>query len=156
MAASCFATPLSSSSSRSSSNAIPKCKTLIPSCSYLKASTTPLHLSSLSRHCVAQRLQQIKVSSSSSELSVLDEEKQEEVEVDGETGEETEAEPVVMKKPRPCELYVCNIPRSYDIAQLLEMFQPFGTVISVEVRRINLTSSYPPHTCLFVSVSWLK
>ncbi|KAH0905397.1 hypothetical protein HID58_037224 [Brassica napus] len=132
---SCFATPLSSSSSRSSSNAIPKCKTLIPSCSYLKASTTPLHLSSLSRHCVAQRLQQIKVSSSSSELSVLDEEKQEEVEVDGETGEETEAEPVVMKKPRPCELYVCNIPRSYDIAQLLEMFQPFGTVISVEVSR---------------------
>lgn len=158
MAASCFATPLSSSSSRSSSNAIPKCKTLIPSFSHLKASTTSFHLSFLSRHCVAQRLQ-IKVSSSS-ELSVLEEEKvveeEEEVEVDGETGEETEAEPVVMKKPRPCELYVCNIPRSYDIAQLLEMFQPFGTVISVEVRRINLTSSYPPHTCLFVSVSWLK
>ncbi|XP_013586385.1 PREDICTED: 31 kDa ribonucleoprotein, chloroplastic isoform X2 [Brassica oleracea var. oleracea] len=131
MAASCFATPLSSSS-RSSSNAIPKCKAIIPSCSYLKASTTSFHLSSLSRHCVAQRLQ-IKVSSYSSELSVLDEEKQEEVEGDGETGEETEAEPVVvMKKPRPCELYVCNIPRSYDIAQLLEMFQPFGTVISVE------------------------
>ncbi|CAN7138602.1 unnamed protein product [Brassica rapa subsp. narinosa] len=140
MAASCFATPLSSSSSRSSSNAIPKCKTLIPSFSHLKASTTSFHLSSLSRHCVAQRLQQIKVSSSSSsELSVLEEEKvveeEEEVEVDGETGEETEAEPVVMKKPRPCELYVCNIPRSYDIAQLLEMFQPFGTVISVEVSR---------------------
>ncbi|CAN6876516.1 unnamed protein product [Brassica oleracea var. botrytis] len=134
MAASCFATPLSSSS-RSSSNAIPKCKAIIPSCSYLKASTTSFHLSSLSRHCVAQRLQ-IKVSSYSSELSVLDEEKQEEVEGDGETGEETEAEPVVvMKKPRPCELYVCNIPRSYDIAQLLEMFQPFGTVISVEVSR---------------------
>ncbi|KAF2548983.1 hypothetical protein F2Q70_00019152 [Brassica cretica] len=137
MAASCFATPLSSSSSsRSSSNAIPKCKAIIPSCSYLKASTTPFHLPSLSRHCVAQRLQ-IKVSSSSSsELSVLDEEKVVEVEGDGETGEETEAEPVVvMKKPRPCELYVCNIPRSYDIAQLLEMFQPFGTVISVEVSR---------------------
>ncbi|KAL0700493.1 hypothetical protein Bca4012_056615 [Brassica carinata] len=134
MAASCFAIPLSSSS-RSSTNAIPKCKTLISSCSYvasLKASST----SSLSRNFVAQRLQ-IKVSSSS-ELSVLDEEKQveeEEAKGDGETGEETEAEPVVMKKPRPCELYVCNIPRSHDIPQLLDMFQPFGTVISVEVSR---------------------
>ncbi|KAJ0245304.1 Uncharacterized protein HA466_0187560 [Hirschfeldia incana] len=132
MAASCFAIPLSS---RSSSNAIPKCKTLTSSCSYiasLKTSSTSFHLSSLSR----QRLQLKVSSSSSSELSVLDEEKvEEEVKVDGETGEETEAEPVGMKKPRPCELYVCNIPRSYDIPQLLEMFQPFGTVISVEVSR---------------------
>ncbi|KAJ4914567.1 RNA-binding (RRM/RBD/RNP motifs) family protein [Raphanus sativus] len=131
---SCFAIPLSSS--RSSSNAIPKCKTLTSSCFYvasLKASTTSFHLSSLSR----QRLQ-LKVFSSSSELSVLDEATQEaedEVKVDGETGEETEAEPVVTKKPRPCELYVCNIPRSYDITQLLDMFQSFGTVISVEVSR---------------------
>ncbi|CAH8319093.1 unnamed protein product [Eruca vesicaria subsp. sativa] len=138
MAASCFATPLSSPSS---SNDILKCKTLISSSPYvasLKASSTSFHHSSLSRHFVAKPLQ-IKVYSSS-ELSVLDEEKQqeeEEVKVDGETGEETEAEAeaVVMKKQRPCELYVCNIPRSYDITQLLEMFQPFGTVISVEVSR---------------------
>lgn len=145
MAASCFAIPLSSSS-RSSHNAIPKYKTLISSSySYLESlkpqfsSSNSFHLSSLSRLFVAHQLQ-IKVSSS--ELSVLDEEEEEE-EVKGEgevkTGEgETngdsvvsEAEPV--KKPRPCELYVCNIPRSYDIAQLLDMFQPFGTVISVEV-----------------------
>ncbi|ESQ36731.1 hypothetical protein EUTSA_v10008355mg [Eutrema salsugineum] len=140
MAASCFAIPLSSSS-RSSYNAISKYKTRISSISSysclesLKAqfsSSTSFHLSSLSRPFVAQPLQ-IKVSSS--ELSVLDEEKEEVVKGDGEKGEETEAEPVVMKKPRPCELYVCNIPRSYDIAQLLEMFQPFGTVISVEVSR---------------------
>ncbi|KAL1220692.1 RNA-binding protein CP31B [Cardamine amara subsp. amara] len=148
MAASCFAIPLSSSS-RSSYNAIPKYKTLISSTSSyysyiesLKAkfpSSTSFHLSSLSCPFEAQPLQ-VKVSSS--ELSVLDEE---EVKGEGEvkTGEgETdgdkvvsEAEPAVMKKPRPCELYVCNIPKSYDIAQLLEMFQPFGTVLSVEVSR---------------------
>ncbi|AEE27231.1 unnamed protein product [Arabidopsis thaliana] len=141
MAASCFAIPLSSSS-RSSHNAIPKYKTLISSSSYsylesLKlqfSSSNSFHHSSLSRPFVAQPLQ-IKVSSS--ELSVLDEEKEEEV-VKGEAEPNkdsvvSKAEPV--KKPRPCELYVCNIPRSYDIAQLLDMFQPFGTVISVEVSR---------------------
>ncbi|KAG8663688.1 33 kDa ribonucleoprotein, chloroplastic isoform X2 [Manihot esculenta] len=36
------------------------------------------------------------------------------------------------KQPRPCELYVCNLPRSCDISELAEMFKPFGTVISVE------------------------
>lgn len=154
MAASCFAIPLSSSS-RSSYNAIPKYKTLISSSSsssysYLESlkpqfpSSTSFHLSSLSRPFVAQPLQ-IKVSSS--EVSVLDEEevkeeggvKTGEGETDGDTVV-SEAEPVAMKKPRPCELYVCNIPRSYDIAQLLEMFQPFGTVISVEVILKNSSS----------------
>ncbi|KAF5732007.1 hypothetical protein HS088_TW18G00695 [Tripterygium wilfordii] len=33
------------------------------------------------------------------------------------------------------ELYVCNLPRSSDIAELLKMFQPFGTVVSVQVSR---------------------
>lgn len=36
-------------------------------------------------------------------------------------------------RARPCELYVCNLPRSFDITELLEMFKPFGTVISAEV-----------------------
>ncbi|KAF2315159.1 hypothetical protein GH714_038293 [Hevea brasiliensis] len=39
------------------------------------------------------------------------------------------------RQPRPCELYVCNLPRSCDISELVEMFKPFGTVISVEVSR---------------------
>ncbi|XP_031250995.1 RNA-binding protein CP33, chloroplastic-like [Pistacia vera] len=38
-------------------------------------------------------------------------------------------------RARPSELYVCNLPRSYDISELVEMFKPFGTVISVEVSR---------------------
>ncbi|KAL9435346.1 hypothetical protein AB3S75_021594 [Citrus x aurantiifolia] len=38
-------------------------------------------------------------------------------------------------RARPCELYVCNLPRSFDISELLEMFKPFGTVLSVEVSR---------------------
>ncbi|KFK42499.1 hypothetical protein AALP_AA1G001400 [Arabis alpina] len=125
MAASGFAVPLSSSS-RSSYNAIPKHKTIISSSSssysYFETLKTQFpSSSSLSRPFLAQ----IKVSAS--ELSLLDEEKVQ--------GEETEVEPIAIKKSRPCELYVCNIPRSYDIAQLLEMFQPFGTVISVEVSR---------------------
>ena len=37
------------------------------------------------------------------------------------------------KKPRPCELYVCNIPRSVDETQLLQIFNPFGSLLSVEV-----------------------
>ncbi|XP_010474694.1 PREDICTED: 28 kDa ribonucleoprotein, chloroplastic-like [Camelina sativa] len=141
---SCFAIPLSSSSSsssRTSHNAIPKYKTLISSF-YLESlkphqfpSSNSFHLSSLSRPFVAQQpLQPNKVSSS--ELSVVEETKpvvQGETDGDAVVSEATAAAPV--KKPRPCELYVCNIPKSYDIAHLLEMFQPFGTVISVEVSR---------------------
>lgn len=41
-------------------------------------------------------------------------------------------------RARPCELYVCNLPRSFDISELLEMFKPFGTVLSVEVPLIQL------------------
>ncbi|XP_039135040.1 28 kDa ribonucleoprotein, chloroplastic [Dioscorea cayenensis subsp. rotundata] len=36
---------------------------------------------------------------------------------------------------RPCELYVCNLPRSCDVSQLLELFKPHGTVYAVEVSR---------------------
>lgn len=34
---------------------------------------------------------------------------------------------------RPCEIYVCNLPRSCDSTQLHDMFKPFGTVLSAEV-----------------------
>ncbi|THU55395.1 hypothetical protein C4D60_Mb11t06100 [Musa balbisiana] len=42
--------------------------------------------------------------------------------------------PEEVKAPvrRPCELYVCNLPRSCDIPQLLDLFKPYGTVHSVE------------------------
>ncbi|KAJ4954466.1 hypothetical protein NE237_011249 [Protea cynaroides] len=36
---------------------------------------------------------------------------------------------------RPCQLYVCNLPRNCDIADLLDMFKPYGTVQLVEVSR---------------------
>lgn len=39
----------------------------------------------------------------------------------------------VKKQARPCELYVCNLPRSCDIAELVAMFKPFGTVLAAEV-----------------------
>ncbi|KAJ7007953.1 hypothetical protein NC653_006857 [Populus alba x Populus x berolinensis] len=36
------------------------------------------------------------------------------------------------KRTKPCELYVCNLPRCSDIADLVEMFKSFGSVLSVE------------------------
>ncbi|KAM1125679.1 hypothetical protein ACFX19_041681 [Malus domestica] len=39
------------------------------------------------------------------------------------------------EQSRPCELYVCNIPRSIDVPDLMEMFNPHGTVFSVEICR---------------------
>jgi len=34
---------------------------------------------------------------------------------------------------KSCEVYVCNLPRSCDAAYLLDMFRPYGTILSVEV-----------------------
>ncbi|PSS11656.1 RNA recognition motif domain protein [Actinidia chinensis var. chinensis] len=36
---------------------------------------------------------------------------------------------------RPCELYVCNLPRSFGISELLDLFKQYGTVQAVEVSR---------------------
>jgi RNA recognition motif-containing protein len=41
--------------------------------------------------------------------------------------------------PRRTKLYVGNLPRSCDIAQLTQLFQEFGTVESVEVLLIFIT-----------------
>uniref|UniRef100_A0A2P2K2Y8 Uncharacterized protein MANES_01G239700 n=1 Tax=Rhizophora mucronata TaxID=61149 RepID=A0A2P2K2Y8_RHIMU len=41
----------------------------------------------------------------------------------------------VMKQPGPYELYVCNLPRSCEIYNLVRLFAPFGTVISAEISR---------------------
>ena len=55
----------------------------------------------------------------------------------------TSAEENLEKKPSrgkirssPFELYVCNLPRSTDISDLLDVFSPYGTVQSVEVNFI--------------------
>ncbi|KAL5726744.1 hypothetical protein ACHQM5_000010 [Ranunculus cassubicifolius] len=48
-----------------------------------------------------------------------------------EEAEDTSPKP----KVKPCQLYVCNLPRSCDDAQLLEIFKPFGDVQSVEISR---------------------
>lgn len=34
---------------------------------------------------------------------------------------------------KACEVYVCNLPRSCDAAYLLDMFRPYGTILSIEV-----------------------
>ncbi|CAN1157041.1 28 kDa ribonucleoprotein, chloroplastic [Linum perenne] len=39
----------------------------------------------------------------------------------------------LQRELRPCEVYVCNLPRSWDIPQLVELFQGFGTVVAVRV-----------------------
>ncbi|KAF7843821.1 28 kDa ribonucleoprotein, chloroplastic [Senna tora] len=43
------------------------------------------------------------------------------------------------KEGRPCEVYVCNLPRSCDSTQLHDMFKPFGSVLSAEICRIAET-----------------
>lgn len=40
------------------------------------------------------------------------------------------------KSPRPRELFVCNLPRRCSDGDLLELFRPHGTVLSVEVRHM--------------------
>ncbi|PKA61424.1 33 kDa ribonucleoprotein, chloroplastic [Apostasia shenzhenica] len=51
--------------------------------------------------------------------------------VEGELGALDETK----RRARPCELYICNLPRSYGISQLLEIFMNYGAVLSVEVSR---------------------
>ncbi|KAM3698822.1 hypothetical protein ACJW31_06G215900 [Castanea mollissima] len=52
---------------------------------------------------------------------------------------------------RPCELYVCNLPRSCDIAELLDIFNPFGTVLAVEISRNAVTGE--SRGCGYVTMS---
>ncbi|CAA7410696.1 unnamed protein product [Spirodela intermedia] len=52
---------------------------------------------------------------------------------------------------RPFELYVCNLPRSTDISDLLDVFSPYGTVQSVEVSRNPETGV--SRGCGFVTMS---
>ncbi|XP_077248393.1 RNA-binding (RRM/RBD/RNP motifs) family protein [Tasmannia lanceolata] len=54
---------------------------------------------------------------------------------------------------KPCELYVCNIPRSCDITELLELFKPFGTVQSVEVSRNTETGI--SRGCGYVTMTYM-
>ncbi|KAJ1390632.1 RNA-binding domain superfamily [Sesbania bispinosa] len=49
--------------------------------------------------------------------------------------EEKEERRSKVPTPRPCELYVCNLPRSYNAANLLDIFNPHGTILSLEVCR---------------------
>jgi len=51
--------------------------------------------------------------------------------------------------PRPRELFVCNLPRRCDVEDLLELFGPHGTVLSVEVH-------YPPAAASNSSALWLR
>lgn len=52
--------------------------------------------------------------------------------VNGDDVVSSEEEPV--KLGNPTQVYVCNLPRSWDTEQLLHLFTPHGTVLSVEVQ----------------------
>ncbi|KAL6857169.1 hypothetical protein ACP4OV_018551 [Aristida adscensionis] len=39
------------------------------------------------------------------------------------------------QSPRPRELFVCNLPRRCGVDDLLELFRPHGSVLSVEIKR---------------------
>lgn len=71
-------------------------------------------------------------------LGVVDEEAVIAEEINGEKYVEPENDDVSGEKEtkkvgRPCEVYVCNIPRSCDSTQLLDMFKPYGNVLAAEV-----------------------
>ncbi|XP_031493908.1 28 kDa ribonucleoprotein, chloroplastic-like [Nymphaea colorata] len=44
-------------------------------------------------------------------------------------------EEALPRESRPFRLYVCNLPESTDVAELSELFKPYGSVLSVEVSR---------------------
>ncbi|KAJ1414762.1 RNA-binding domain superfamily [Sesbania bispinosa] len=62
--------------------------------------------------------------------AVVDEETEQE-HVERENDEEEEQ----FKQRRATEVYVCNLPRSCDTEQLLHMFKPHGSILSIEVCR---------------------
>ncbi|KAJ1415702.1 RNA-binding domain superfamily [Sesbania bispinosa] len=48
---------------------------------------------------------------------------------------ENDEEEEQFKQTRATEVYVCNLPRSCDTEQLLHMFKPHGSILSIEVFR---------------------
>ncbi|KAE8795065.1 28 kDa ribonucleoprotein, chloroplastic [Hordeum vulgare] len=48
------------------------------------------------------------------------------------------------RRPRPRELFVCNLPRRCGVDELLELFGPYGTVLSVEVRSLAFARGPAP------------
>ncbi|CAN1855582.1 28 kDa ribonucleoprotein, chloroplastic [Linum perenne] len=61
----------------------------------------------------------------------------------------------LQRELRPCEVYVCNLPRSWDIPQLVELFQGFGTVVAVrdvEGREMRVRLAYDTDRNSFDSV----
>ncbi|KAL5220531.1 hypothetical protein ABZP36_025244 [Zizania latifolia] len=85
--------------------------------------------------------------SDAEEQSDYDEDKQEEEEEQGwasgnaaargENDEEEAGDDLTGRRPRPRprELFVSNLPRRCDVDDLLELFQPYGAVLSVEISR---------------------
>lgn len=57
---------------------------------------------------------------------------------DGEEGDTDAGDDLsgwTQRLPRPRELFVCNLPRRCGVDDLLELFSPYGTVLSVEMSR---------------------
>ncbi|XXG77546.1 hypothetical protein AAC387_Pa08g1681 [Persea americana] len=71
--------------------------------------------------------------------------------IEAQSNEEGNGGPTQKPKVTPCELYICNIPRSCDISELFEVFKPYGTVQSVEVSRNSETGV--SRGCGFVTMS---
>ncbi|KAF3779237.1 hypothetical protein EJ110_NYTH41794 [Nymphaea thermarum] len=64
-------------------------------------------------------------------LAVVEEKSTVETSVPEESTPE-DVEEALPRESRPFKLYVCNLPESTDVAELSELFKPYGSVLSVE------------------------
>ncbi|XP_049936852.1 60S ribosomal protein L18a-1-like [Nymphaea colorata] len=71
-------------------------------------------------------------------LAVVEEKSTVETSVPEESMPET-VEEALPRESRPFKLYVCNLPESTDVAELSELFKPYGSVLSVEIFEKNPT-----------------
>ncbi|KAK4268939.1 hypothetical protein QN277_022163 [Acacia crassicarpa] len=92
-------------------------------------------------------------------LAVVDEETALAEDITGEKSVDAENDDVFHEREpskvgRPCELYVCNLPRSCDSTQLYDLFKPYGFVLSAEVDRNDETGE--SRGCAYVTMGSLN
>lgn len=82
---------------------------------------------------VIQRVSAVEAEDHQVDYGLVEEEKSS-FEQDGGSGDRNWSEP-----SKPCTLEIFNLPDRLDISDLYEIFKPYGTVLSIEVRNLSLS-----------------